>query len=96
MIEFGGGSLELNGQPAKAGVTHAIKFASTESGQEMLVKVNDKAPWMGDVHVEGRRYVEVSIEMFMAFMARADWAPVAPGAPSAEDVVDIDDEGEDA
>jgi hypothetical protein len=90
MIEFGGGSLELNGQPAKAGVTHAIKFASTESGQEMLVKVNDKAPWMGDVHVEGRRYVEVSIEMFMAMMARAGWLPVSPTAPVEE--VDGDDD----
>lgn len=82
--------IELNGQPAKAGVTQAIKFANPESGQEMLVKVNDKFPQMGGVHIEGRRYVEVSIEMFVALMQRAGWMPVAPTAPVEE--VDGDDD----
>ena len=91
--------IEFNSQPAGAGTTHAIKFADQESGQEMMVMVHDKYPQMENVHIEGRRYVEVSIEMFVALMQRVGWIPVAPTAPDPEADYDFknadadDDEG---
>jgi hypothetical protein len=76
--------IEFNGAPAKPGRT-AINFANVESGQEMLVEVHDKFPLMGDVHIEGRRYVEVSVEMFVGLMQQVGWLPVAPSAPESND-----------
>lgn len=64
-----------------------IKFAHAQTGQEMFVGVEDKFPQMGDVHVEGRRVVEVSVEMFMALVQQSGWYPVAPeGADDGEAV----------
>lgn len=87
--------INFNSQPANEGMAHAIQFANAETGQEMLVKVFDKSPWMGDVHIEGRRYVEVSIEMFMALMQRVGWVPVQPAShnktPALYDLEGMDD-----
>ena len=90
--------INFNSQPANEQMAHAIQFANAETGQEMLVKVYDKSPWMGDTHIEGRRYVEVSIEMFMALMQRVGWASVQPASHNkpAEDYdfknADVDDD----
>lgn len=67
MIEFGS-------QPTVAG----LKFSDGES--EFEVAVHDKFPQMGEVHIEGRRYVEVSVEMFVALMDAVGFQPVAPEA----------------
>lgn len=55
-----------------------MKFRSPEDGTEFMVRVYDKFPEMGDVHVEGRRYVEVSTEMFMYLMQKAGFLVVNP------------------
>lgn len=55
----------------------AMKFRGPED-QEFLVEVHDKFPQMQDVHIEGRRYVEVSVEMFMYLMDLAGFQPVIP------------------
>lgn len=78
--------IEFTSRPEGSNTAHAIKFADAESGQEMLVQVYDKYPQMGNIHIEGRRYVEVSIEMFMAFMQRAGWLPVAPDGSAAQEL----------
>lgn len=86
--------LELNSSAAVPGQT-VIKFANQENGQEMLVLVQDKYPQMENIHIEGRRYVEVSIEMFVGLMQQVGWLPVAPTAPPPEeDVYDEDGEGD--
>lgn len=75
MIEFG------RAEPGLVG----IKFHNETTGQDMVVKVIDKFPSMGDVHVEGRRYVEVSVEMFIALVATIGYEPVVPGEDAGEE-----------
>jgi hypothetical protein len=55
-----------------------LKFANVQTGQEFLVEVHDRYPQMGEVHIEGRRYVEVSTEMFVALVAAQGFHPVEP------------------
>lgn len=58
-----------------------IKFRrETEDGdvQEMLVPVIDKFPTMENIHVEGRRVVEVSVELFISLVALQGFTVVAP------------------
>ena len=65
-----------------------IKFVNEANGESVVAAVIDKFPQMGDVHVEGRRYIEVSTEMFVELMALAGWHPVVPGelmGPAAVD-----------
>lgn len=50
----------------------------TREEERVAVPVIDKFPQMGDVHVEGRRIVELSIEMFMDMMKDLGWTPVLP------------------
>jgi hypothetical protein len=71
VVEFG-----KNLSPA----TQGIRLVNAQTGQQMLVGVIDKFPIMGDVHVEGRRVVEVSVEMFLALMQAPGWYPVEPEA----------------
>ena len=61
-----------------------IKFKQVESGQEVLIQVFDNAPHMQDMHFEGRRTVEVSIEMFMTLMKTQGFFPVTPNAKLEE------------
>ena len=57
-----------------------IKFAHEGTGQELVVAVVDKFPEMEDVHVEGRRIVEVSVEMFTALVRLAGYVVVPPAS----------------
>lgn len=55
-----------------------LKFGSVEDGNEFIVEVHDKYPLMQDIHIEGRRFVEVSVEMFVELMGLAGYVPVLP------------------
>ena len=57
-----------------------IKFAHEETGQELVVAVTDKFPEMEDVHIEGRRVVEVSVEMFVQLVRLAGYVVVPPAS----------------
>lgn len=70
-MEFSG-AVDLNSRVS------GIKFRNRESGQESFVVVVDKFPSMDDVHVEGRRVVEVSVELFVQMMAREGFGVVNP------------------
>lgn len=94
MIEFN--SMESAGKdmlpltPRKGARPKGIKFRNAETGQEMQVVVIDKFPQMGDVHVEGRRIVEVSVEMFVPLIGLAGFEVIdpnepAPGAPEVKE-----------
>lgn len=61
-----------------------LKFRNPETGAEFIVAVEDKFPQMGDVHIEGRRTVELSVEMFMALMEGQGYLVVDP---KTDDVV---------
>lgn len=71
---------------APAAQKMGLKFANAETGQEFLIQVNDKFPQMGDVHIEGRRYVEVSTEMFVTLLAAVGFYPVLPENANEENV----------
>lgn len=62
-----------------------IKLRNSETGQEILVAVYDKFPQMGDVHIEGRRYVEVSVEMFLTLLATQGFTTVDPNEVTNND-----------
>lgn len=57
-----------------------IKFTHEETGQELVVAVLDKFPEMDDVHIEGRRFVEVSVEMFVQLVRLAGYVVVPPAS----------------
>jgi len=57
-----------------------IKFAHEETGAELVVAVQDKFPEMEDVHIEGRRVVEVSVEMFIQLVRLAGYVVVPPAS----------------
>lgn len=63
---------------------NVITFDGPDDGS-LTVEVHDKYPQMAEVHVEGRRYVEVSVEMFIELMASQGFAPVVPGHVPTED-----------
>lgn len=67
MIDFG----------AKKNGARMIVFREP-SGREFMVTVHDKYPDMDDVHIEGRRYIEVSVEMFIALLDKQGIVPVNP------------------
>lgn len=72
-----------------------IAFRNEETGQEFLIAVYDKFPQMGEMHLEGRHYVEVSVEMFMELLRAQGFEAVVPeGATPPEPEADQD--GEDA
>ena len=56
-----------------------IEFVSVESGERFTIRVQDRFPDMGEQHLEGRRYVEVSVEMFIQLMDSHGYRPVVPG-----------------
>lgn len=59
-----------------------IKFRRELEGGEVEFAeaiVIDKYPQMQDVHVEGRRIVEVSVELFIQLMETSGFTPVVPG-----------------
>lgn len=62
-----------------------MKFRNPADEDEFVVQVHDKFPQMGDVHVEGRRYVEVSIEMFITMAALRGYEPVDPNEGVEQD-----------
>lgn len=45
---------------------------------DMIVDVHDKYPEMEDVHIEGRRYIEVSVEWFVEAASQQGWFAVNP------------------
>lgn len=59
-------------------VGEGLKYKHNQSGQEFMVLVHDKFPELGETHIEGRRYVEVSVEMFDAMMHSFGWEIVPP------------------
>jgi hypothetical protein len=54
-------------------------FRNEESGQEMMVEIHDRYPQLGDTHIEGRRYVAVSVELFIQMISAFGFLPVMPG-----------------
>lgn len=72
--------------------TRGIVFRHAGTGQEMAVEVFDKFPQMQGVHVEGRRYVEVSVEMFIGLIATQGFRPVVPGEDTLVEENEVDDE----
>ena len=66
MIEFGSNK------------TTGLIFRQLTTGEEMQVEVHDKFPQMEDVHIEGRRYIEVSVELFVELMAQNGYFGVNP------------------
>jgi len=48
---------------------------------DMEVAVIDKFPELEDVHIEGRRVVEVSIEMFVELIKAWGYEPITPDSP---------------
>lgn len=76
-------TIEFGSQPKDTG----IQFLRVdEDGKEhtMFVAVHDKFPQMQDVHIEGRRYVEVSVEMFIQLVEAFGYKPVTPGEVPSE------------
>ena len=71
MLEFG--------KPAELGKRmKALLFKNTETGETAEIAVKDNYPQMGDVHIEGRRTVEVSMELMVELMAAAGYGVVDP------------------
>ena len=65
----------FNERPAQTGIV----FRNQETEQEAFIAVTDKFPQMQDVHIEGRRVVEVTVEHYIELAAAAGWTPVIPG-----------------
>lgn len=59
-----------------------IKLAHEETGEELVVAVVDKFPEMEDIHIEGRRVVEVSVEMFIELVRAFGYVQVPPVNPA--------------
>lgn len=78
MIEFGKNTGEV-------GIRFRKKETDHNAGDtDVFVQVHDKFPQMEGVHIEGRRYVEVSVEMFMFLMAAQGFHPVGPDEEAEE------------
>lgn len=62
-------------------------FSNGEHEEDFFVRVVDKYPQMGDTHIEGRRVVEVSIELWIQMLADRAFYPVDPatGEQAAHD-----------
>lgn len=63
-MDFGGGT--------------GLGFKNPETGEAFVVAVKDKYPQMQDVHVEGRRTVEISVELFVQMMTEKGFGIVDP------------------
>ena len=50
----------------------------TGEKDNVFVAVRDKFPAMGDTHIEGRRVVETSVELFVEMMAAMGFGIVDP------------------
>lgn len=74
MLEFGKAE---EGQPG-------LVFRNDETGDVFMTAVKDKFPQLGDVHIEGRRYVEVSVELFAQLVGLAGYHTVDPNAQEEE------------
>ena len=61
-----------------------IKLRDTGNGNISEVLVTDKYPSMGDVHVEGRHSVEVSVELFLGMAKLMGMEPVDPREEAQE------------
>lgn len=57
-----------------------LVFRNPVTGEVFMTAVKDKFPQLGDVHIEGRRYVEVSVELFAQLVALAGYHTVDPNA----------------
>lgn len=70
-----------------------IVLRNEQSGHTVSVGVYDKFPQMGDVHIEGRRVVELSVEAYVELMGFVGYAPVDPNEnePVDEGIRDDDD-----
>lgn len=55
-----------------------FRSVEEEGLPDVFARVVDKFPQMEDVHVEGRRFVEVSVELFVQLMALAGYEVVNP------------------
>lgn len=66
--------IDFSKRPTEMG----IGFAH-ETEPDFFVAVHDKYPNLDDVHIEGRRYVEVSVEMFIELVSLAGYTPIVPG-----------------
>jgi len=62
-----------------------LVFRNDSTGDVFMTAVKDKFPQLGDVHIEGRRYVEVSVELFAQLVALAGYHTVDPNAEEETD-----------
>lgn len=67
--------IEFTGRDAP---THQGLVFENEEGSQAWVPVLDKYPEMGDTHIEGRRVVEVSVELFVDLMGAMGYRTVDP------------------
>lgn len=56
-------------------------FEPSEPLPDMEVQVLDLYPELDDVHIEGRRVVQISIEMFVELIKGWGYEPVTPDTP---------------
>jgi hypothetical protein len=61
------------------------------SGRQLMVQVTDKLPLMGDMQIEGRLSVEVSVEFFVEAAKLMGFDLIAPPAAGT---VEQEDEGD--
>ncbi len=62
-----------------AEVTGAIKLRNPSNGDEMFATVLDTSPELEpQIHIEGRKVVQVSIELFIQLMTEIGYYPVHP------------------
>lgn len=59
-------------------------FRNTDTGQETFIEVTDQFPQMGDMHIEGRRTVTISVELFIELAGLAGLVPVDPNSKKEE------------
>lgn len=82
-MSIAGGVPLIGSNPVQTGIV----FKNADTEQEMFIAVTDKFPQLGDMHIEGRRVVEVSVELFIELAAAAHWAPVVPPTKETDDGV---------
>ena len=70
--------VEFNGAADLSQRATGLILRHKDTGQEMFVTVTDQFPDMGDMHIEGRRTVTLSVEMFVALAANEGYLPVDP------------------
>lgn len=70
--------IDFSKNPKATGIGFTKK-TDEDQNLDFFVEVHDRYPQMDEMHIEGRRYVEVSVEMFIELVGLAGYAPIVPG-----------------